>query len=229
MSEPTASTLTKLQQGFEGLTQREKLMILVAGLAVILLLGFVLFVEPMLKDIQKNQRDVQRMQTELSGLQQSQIVVEQELRQDPNIALRARITSLAEDVAKLDEYLANQTRDLVPADKMPALLERVLGQSDKLTLLELKSIPPTQLLVAENDKSKNTVSGNNLYQHGVQLRPEGSYFDIQQYLHDVEAMPWRFYWKSFQYSVADYPTAQVQIELYTLSTSQAFIGVMADD
>lgn len=229
MSEVSQAPLENIQRSFEALSQREKLMILVAGLAVIILLGFVLFIEPMINNIAKNDIDSQRMQLELASLESSQLLLEEELRKDPNIALRSRLDTLAQDVESLDEYLASQTRDLVPADKMPELLERILRQSAKLKLVELKSIPPKQLLAAEKNSTKDSVSGSNLFQHGVQLRLEGSYFDIQQYLADVEDMPWRFYWKSFKYSVEAYPTAQVQIELYTLSTSQAFIGVMADD
>ena len=57
---------------------------------------------------------------------------------------------------------------------------------------------------------------------------EGRYFDIQAYLESIETLPWQFYWKKFSYRVIDYPMAEVEIELYTLSTSPAFMGVLDD-
>ena len=65
----------------------------------------------------------------------------------------------------------------------------------------------------------------NLYRHGLMLSVQGSYFDIQNYLAKIEGLKWQFYWKRFNYVVADYPNALVEVELYTLSTSKAFIGV----
>ena len=65
----------------------------------------------------------------------------------------------------------------------------------------------------------------NLYRHGVLLSLKGSYFDIQRYLTRIENLRWQFYWKRFNYVVTGYPDASVEVELYTLSTSKAFIGV----
>ena len=44
-------------------------------------------------------------------------------------------------------------------------------------------------------------------------------------LAELEGLDWRFYWKSFNYNVNEYPLATVELEIYTLSTNRAFIGV----
>ncbi len=92
-----------------------------------------------------------------------------------------------------------------------------------LKLNELRSIPPVPLLLQQTEKSDEPKAG--LYRHGVTLIFEGKYFDIQQYLENLESLPWQFYWKKFDYIVGDYPTASVELEIYTLSTNKAFIGV----
>ena len=74
-------------------------------------------------------------------------------------------------------------------------------------------------------QATNAQNASNLYRHGVAITIEGRYFDIQQFLQNVEQLGWRFYWKKFHYTVSDYPTASVELELYTLSTSKAFLGV----
>ena len=92
-----------------------------------------------------------------------------------------------------------------------------------LKLIELQSIAPLPILLEKNMEDEEPKVG--LYRHGVALVFEGNYFDIQQYLEKLESLPWHFYWKKFDYSVAEYPTASVELEIYTLSTNKAFIGV----
>jgi MSHA biogenesis protein MshJ len=103
------------------------------------------------------------------------------------------------------------------------MLESVLAGSKGLKLIELQSIAPTPILLERPEQGEEPKAG--LYRHGVTLIFEGSYFDIQQYLEKLEALPWKFYWKKFDYLVGDYPTASVELEIYTLSTNKAFIGV----
>ena len=45
------------------------------------------------------------------------------------------------------------------------------------------------------------------------------------YLRALEALPWRFYWKTFDLSTTQYPTNRVRIELSTLSMDRAWLGV----
>jgi MSHA biogenesis protein MshJ len=52
----------------------------------------------------------------------------------------------------------------------------------------------------------------------------GSYFDISAYLQALESLPVRYYWRTFQYKVEEYPQARLVFEVYTLGTRQEFIG-----
>ena len=85
----------------------------------------------------------------------------------------------------------------------------------------MKSIPPIRMMDINADSGEQV----NLFQHGLLLVVEGDFFSIQNYLEEIESLEWRFYWKRFDYLVQEFPTAKVEIELYTLSTSKAFIGV----
>ena len=63
----------------------------------------------------------------------------------------------------------------------------------------------------------------NLFQHGIHIELHGSFWDLVNYLQKIEALPERFYWRSLDYRVGNYPDATVTLELYTLSTSKDFI------
>jgi MSHA biogenesis protein MshJ len=103
------------------------------------------------------------------------------------------------------------------------MLENVLVGSKGLKLIELQSITPISISLGQSQEGEEPIAG--LYRHGVTLVFEGSYFDIQRYLEKLESLPWQFYWKKFDYLVGEYPTASVELEIYTLSTNKAFIGV----
>lgn len=214
--------LLMIDARFNELTMREKVLTLISGLVLILFGGFVYLVEPVQLEIDSLAKRVKIQSSELGKLEQQIRQVELELEADPNAPLREKLSTLDASIQDLDEKLREQTVDLIPANKMPVVLEKILGQSKDLKILEMNSIAPIRMMDINAADSSAQV---NLFQHGVLLVLEGSYFDIQRYLDEIEHLEWRFYWKRFDYLVQEHPKARVEIELYTLSTSKAFIGV----
>ncbi|GAC13792.1 type 4a pilus biogenesis protein PilO [Aliiglaciecola lipolytica] len=225
MSQSLETQYTNLLTKFSALTTRERGLSIAAVLALILLGGFVLIVEPVLKKWDLDKMELQRQANEVSNLDVKIALLEEALQEDPDAAIKARLQRVNQQIDEADKSLNTQTKNLVPATQMPRLLEQIFTQSDDLKLIEMHSIAPTPLLKLEE---KQDLTDVNLYQHGVQMTLEGGYFEIQKYLQKVEALPYQFYWKKFAYTVEEYPDALVQIEIYTLSTSRAFIGVSND-
>lgn len=62
-----------------------------------------------------------------------------------------------------------------------------------------------------------------LYRHGLRITMTGAFFDIQAYLDSIEQLPKKFYWEIFDYQMQEYPTAEVVMEIYTLSINKEFI------
>ncbi|HBY38437.1 MAG TPA: MSHA biogenesis protein MshJ, partial [Alteromonas sp.] len=54
---------------------------------------------------------------------------------------------------------------------------------------------------------------------------EGRFFAVRDFLANLERLTNQIYWRSMAYEVSEYPNAQVTLEVYTLSTEKAFIGV----
>ncbi|MGY8897368.1 MAG: type II secretion system protein GspM [Paraglaciecola sp.] len=219
---------------FLKITQREKLLILFSGVVIIILIGYLLFIEPVNESTTRNEQTISSLQNQLNSLQAQIEVAEYALGNDPNDLLVESLDKLTDKSQDLDLYLQQETVNLVPPTQMPLLLENMLAGSQGVTLVSMQSIAPTPVLSsqtktvdAESDAESNdtVVDEINLYRHGVLLSLRGSYFDIQHYLTRIEGLKWQFYWKRFNYVVTGYPEALVEVELYTLSTSKAFIGV----
>ena len=210
----------KTNDRFLQFSMREKVLSIASGVIFCVFGGYVWLIEPIQIDIDNLERRVKAQQSELGRIQNQVTEVEIQLKQDPDTPLRKTIESIQTKVDGLDEQLREQTVDLIPASKMPLVLEKILGQSKKLKVIEVSSIAPTRMMDISSDGESV-----NLFQHGVMLVVEGEYMDILNYLEEIENLEWRFYWKRFDYLVDEYPVARAEIELYTLSTNEAFIGV----
>jgi MSHA biogenesis protein MshJ len=205
---------------FLKVTSREQILILVCGLILVILVSYTLLLEPLIAKTEKLQKSAQNITQNAQKLQLQIAMLSDKLKQDPNEPVKNRIEELNAQVQTIAKQLAAKTNNLVPAKKMANMLENVLSQSKGVKLIELQSIPPIPIITNQEDEQES-----GLYRHGVTLVVEGSYFDIQQYLEKLEGLPWQFYWNKFDYLVGDYPKASVELEIYTLSTNQAFIGI----
>ncbi|WP_394203823.1 MSHA biogenesis protein MshJ [Shewanella waksmanii] len=207
------------QEKFSVLSQRERVMIAAAAVIVIGMLCY-LPLESKLIERQKLQQSIRALENENKISTEQIALYQQRLAQDPNSDYRQRLQLIEEQTAALDEQLSFQMVDMVPADKMPVLLSDLLGKVSGVKLQEFASIAPVPLLaVGEEDKKLN------LYSHGIRLVLQGDYFATLKFVEAVEAMPNKLYWKQLDYTVAEYPTSNVVIELYTLSINKDFISV----
>ncbi len=214
------SSIEQLNQKYQQLSQREKIL---AMIVASLLAGFVayeLLVAPVAKEIDVLNTSITSSYERLNQLETDLEQVNIRIATDPDEPLQARIARLTARIAQLDDNFQDQINELISAEQMPKVLETLFNKSFKLALVEMRSMQPVDLFA--NDAEKRDIS---LYQHGVRLVFKGEFFDVQQFLQDIEKMPYQLYWHSLDYRVEMYPQAHVEIELFTLSANEAFIGV----
>jgi MSHA biogenesis protein MshJ len=226
MNNPLEQEYKKLSIKFLDLSLREQVLILFCGLAILILMMYTFLLEPIFNQSEKLQQNKMSDATEITILTGQVAELTEKLKDDANSSVRERIALLKRQIQNVNNQVKAQTNSLVPANKMADMLESVLAGSKGLKLIELQSIAPIPILLnqpEESEEGEELIAG--LYRHGVTLVFEGNYFDIQRYLEKLESLPWQFYWKKFDYLVGDYPTASVELEIYTLSTNKAFIGV----
>jgi len=212
-----------LCQKFNAISLREQFMVLLFGVALIAFITYMLLIDPLMVSNARLDEDIKRNQQQLDTVMSQIDDLSAAIRRDPNQAVRQRIEEIRQQIDHTNDRLKNQTASLVPANKMPQMLENVLTRSKGLTVVSLQSIAPTPILLG--DKNEEEQDTADLYRHGVSLVIEGSYFDIQAYLARLEALQWQFYWQKFDYTVTQYPVARVAVDIYTLSTNKAFRGV----
>ncbi len=175
-------------------------------------------------DIDRLARDLEQQNFERDRLLELDRTPEREALRRQQERLNGLLVAQAEE---LDALLAR----FVPPEDVPALLEDVLKNHEGLKLVRLTSQPaePVTITVEMEEGSDpdeaSEVPQVEIYRHPVLLEFEGGYLDVLAYLESLEQVGWQFAWRRLEYAVAEYPDAQVLIELETLSREKEWLGV----
>jgi MSHA biogenesis protein MshJ len=210
--------LATLGQQFDTLSRRERGLITLAIFTVIGMLSY-LPLESLWKTHVAVSQQLNALAQENNISMQQIELYQQRLAMDPNQDYQQRLDLLQQQNQAIDAQLNEQMVDMVPADYMPELLAHLLAQVQGIKLIKFMSVAPVPLLAVGDEKKLN------LYSHGIRLSLEGDYFSVLRFVEAVEAMPDKLYWKRLDYKVAQYPKANIEIELYTLSINKDFISV----
>ncbi|UTW44738.1 type 4a pilus biogenesis protein PilO [bacterium SCSIO 12696] len=211
--------MNALSAKFDALQQREKVLLSLVAVAVIYMIVEFVLLKPaddehqqLLKQLQANRDTMATSQEQMQQLQASAAG-----NKGPQLqALEQQIDALRSELASLSGGLAD-------AQQLPRILEDVLVKTGKLTLERLEAQPVEELQLAATDSDGEAVSAG-VFKHPVTLQLSGRYFDVVAYLEALEALPWGLRWEQLSYRAADYPTADVTLQVYTLTTEEGLFG-----
>jgi len=204
---------------FVQLSSREKWLITFCGFVVIVLGLLTVLIEPAVEQNRATSQRIATTKLDVQRLEADILLMTAKLRKDPDQDLNQEYKHLMAESQELSSQLAIMVDSLITPSQMAQLLEQVLADSKGLHLVSLES--QTAQPIVSNENKANLAS---YYIHPVRLELTGKYFAIVDYLEALEALPAKYYWRSFHYSVEEYPTARLVLEVYTLGTRQEFIG-----
>lgn len=104
---------------------------------------------------------------------------------------------------------------LLSAIEMNNVLENLLTNKFKLSLLEFRTLPLKNIVPNQ--------ASVTLFEHGVLIRFKGDYFSTINYLKAIEELKWRLFWDKLEYKVVQYPIAEITIQVHTLSDEEGWI------
>jgi MSHA biogenesis protein MshJ len=172
------------------------------------------------KDIQSAQAKLGAQQSQLNALQLTSNELMVEIKRDPDAYTKEQIEALQSQLALIAQSFDSELGQLVSPKAMPVLLENLFDKAEGLTLVEMQSLAPVPVF---NGKSNGQEAP--LYRQGIRIRFKGDFFATQGFFADAETLQWKLYWKFLSYDVNEHPMATIELEVFTLSTSEAFIGV----
>lgn len=223
-------------QKFDALSLRERVMVALAALAAIYFLMNVLLIDgwarqnaSMTANLAEQREESVRIAEQLKGLRTQAAV-------SPDEQARARIHEIEKQIAAIDATLESASRQLVPPERMATLLEDLLKRNKRLQLVSLTTLPAEALLRDKPPTTPPLQEGTapatdpaadrpNIFKHGVELTLGGSYFDMLDYLTQIEALPWQMYWGRLTLDARDYQHPVLTLTLYTLSLDKAWLKI----
>ncbi len=216
--------LKQLQEKIDARILRERVLIFLSASAVVFMLWDFIIQAPFDKQMQETQFQLAGLATQRTATEAQIAAATQALLNDPNRLKKAQVVQLQTDIAGVEAQLQNTSESLINAEQLPQVLQDVLQKTAQLTLLEVATLPIRELHLASVNGTQES-SNVGVYEHVVELRAAGNYFQVLQFLTTLEALPWRFYWQRLDYQVTQYPHAEIILRVYTLSSEEGLLGV----
>jgi MSHA biogenesis protein MshJ len=218
------------------ITPREQYMVLITGLIAIIFITHTFFIDDNSSKIDKFEKQIIQMSKANRSANSSIKLLEEGLSKDPNSELNKQISQYKERLKKVDVNLLQLTSDLINPIQMRHALLQLLKTQKGISLQSFQVIPAQAITLASSKtivKTKGNTTAETaanqeklvLYRHSIKIKLSGSYFQLRDYLTQLESLSWKFFWKEFNYQLKEYPVSELEIEMYSLSTKREFIGV----
>jgi MSHA biogenesis protein MshJ len=218
------------------ITPREQYMVLLTGLVAIIFIIHNFFIDDNALKIVKLEKQIIQMNNDNRTAKASILIFEEGLSKDPNESLNKQISQYKDKLNKVDVNLLKLTSDLIDPVQMRYALIQLLKTQKGVSLQSFKVIAAQPMNIAStatavtDDGTKTVVVNSDqpaliLYRHAIKIKLSGSYFQLRDYLSQLEALSWKFFWQEFTYQLKEYPVSELEIEMYSLSTKREFIGV----
>lgn len=208
------SKFREYEKKFMGLSLRERVLVALVGLSLIIAPCYFSVLDRNLIENEKLSFEIKNLEDDYKNKQDELLAWQSKVTQDPNEIMRRDIEKIEKDIALLDAVLNSETANLLDASEMTKVLTSILRTEKNIQILSVKSVQPEVLI--KKDEAQ-------LYKHGISMVVRGRYLDIMNYLSSLETLDKNFYWDSLELNVDKYPYSIVTIEIYTLSVNKDFI------
>ncbi|MDO8345741.1 MAG: MSHA biogenesis protein MshJ [Cellvibrio sp.] len=222
-----APAFTNLMEKIDSRILRERVLIFVTLLALIFLLWNFLVQAGFDRERKTLQAQQTQIATEKKGLesQVTALTMAMTMANDPVIVKQNEINALNAVITEIESRLSGLSQGLISAEQLPKVLEEILRRTASVELLQVRTLAATELQLDAEKSAENNTRGTGVYKHGVLIRVAGSYTQLIQLMKELENLEWKFYWESLNYTVKQYPNAEIEIRVFTLSSEEGLLGV----
>lgn len=216
--------MVRLQSWFEGLNTREKWLVGITALALILFSWDAFLYAPRSAENNAARTEIQSLKSRITTLETTIVPLRIALKQDPDQENKEKIQSLKQDLGALQESIKASSAYLVTPRQMAFLLEDVLEQNQSLEEVRIQGLPAEPLFAHGSEEKPKEDRIPLAYRQPLEIVFRGSYADTLSYLQMVEALPWKYYWQGLVLQSDEYPEAIITLRVNTLSLDREWIG-----
>lgn len=207
------------------LAKRERVIVIVATLAVVVMLWSELLYRPNSIKLKQAEQVLAATDKKILSVQAEMRVAQAELNKDPDADNKALLAAQIEEGKQLDKMLERTSIQIISAQEMTALLKEMLDKQPGLDFVSLENRPAVPDFIDNENQQAGLEDAITVFRHGVTLKVEGSYVDGLAYLKTLESLPWRFFWDAVEIEADDYPKVSITLDVYTLGFRRGLLGV----
>lgn len=253
MSEsPLIQKYQKSRDWFDAKPSRERLLLGLSLMAFIFVIWNFLIQFPHDKRAAELKAQQAQLMTDKKATQDQLTSLATAFSNNPAKLKQNEIDQLTSVLKDIEAKLLEVSHGLIAAENLPQVLESVFHQTDGLTLISINTLPSTEMVIAQavpvvaedqatsnggvgmaptdlnatkTATNSNQVKGTGVFKHGVVLHLRGDYLRLHGLLKSLENLSWKFYWESLDYQVKEYPHAEIELRVFTLSSEEGLLGV----
>ena len=233
----------KVDDAWEKLSKRERLLLLLTACVLPLMLLFVMVLEPALDRMQGVDSEIESLERSVHTQEKMLRMLQDADLPDPNAKAHRDLKALVNRLDVINSDVDRFARNLVGPEQMLGLLHSVLGPENDLKLIEAFSLPVEPLVLkkdaegaeaqiapqrltadAEARAREKAMQDAVIYIHPFEMQLQGSYEALYRYLQSIEALHQGFFWDRLEYTADKYPNATIRLRVHTLSTEESWLG-----
>ena len=211
-----------LSDKIDGMSPRQRGLIFAVAASIVVALVSSLLIEPQLAKQKVLSRKTEQQQSEIKSIQAQLQAMAEVRKTDPDAANRAELESLRLQLVQLKASLQVKQQHLIPPDKIAGLLEEILSRNRQLQLISLRNLPASAVT---GEEEQAAAVEKEFFKHGIEMTVSGSYFDLLDYMVQLEKLPWQMFWGQASLVVETYPISRMTLTLYTLSLDKAWLVI----
>jgi MSHA biogenesis protein MshJ len=218
----------RLSEKIDALSLRERGLVFFSAALIMLGLLYSIMIRPVAEQQRALSRNISQQESQIRVVNQQLGTVVTTRREDPDAINRRRLDDLKRRLGETQRQLAQRQSTLIAADRMAGLLEDLVARNRGLELVDLKSLPPIRVGAGAKpgEPAPAAVPGERtIFRHGVEVTLQGGYFELLEYVRQLERLPTQLLWGKVDLSVTEYPKVKMKLTLYTLSLDRAWLVV----
>lgn len=201
----------------DDMSLRERAMLFASAGLVLLVFAHVALLDPVLRKqkalIDRVTRDQSQINAVRAQIEQIVKTGDDQVRHPEQQA----IESLQREIEQADRAMAEKQKELIAPERLPGLLQEILGRSEGVRLEALRILPGVPL--------RSSAGEAKLYRHGVEITLMGSFFDLLRYVEAIERRSAALLWGAVELQAERYPEVGLRIVIHTLSPNASLLAI----
>lgn len=214
----------------DAMAQRERVLVFLAVLAVLLFIPFQFVIDPALGAIKGLKAQSATSQAAIAALEPQLRELQARIAVNPDDEIRSRLAAIDAELAGIDASLARMQSGLVEPARMTEVVRTLVARHPRLQVVALRTLPAAPLV--ERPAEGSSPAGSppaaprgeaGLYKHGLELTLEGRYSDLMDYAAQLEGMPTRVLWSRTRIDATGYPKVRMTLTVFTLGLDRTWL------